>query len=225
MLRRFWRRREVPASRRAAGVTGDTPAADQAPVAERVKAQFSVALRQFQDKRYEDAAASFAAVEAACPPELTGLFVMAKSRRAGALLARKRWAEALAVFDELAADSGGFGSAALSPDAVPTIHWGRAVCLEQLGRLTEACKAVGPLIDEVGSGTTPAQREYVAGAYLLQARIAEARGRFDDAFKAVDAAITQCSNANDPRLKTVLREAEQMQQALRARVRALGAPG
>ena len=97
--------------------------------------------------------------------------------------------------------------------------WGRAVCLEELKRLTKAREAVADLIEEVGTGATATQRGYVAQAYLLQARTAEARGRFDEAFKAIEAAIAQCSGGNDPELMTMRQEAEHAQQALQWRVR------
>jgi hypothetical protein len=133
----------------------------------------------------------------------------------------RRYAEALAVFDELAADVGSDGRlrGESSSDQLPTVLWGRAVCLEHLGRLPAAREAVGRLIDEVGSGTTPKQRLYVGQAYLLQARTAEARGRFDEAAEGVNAAIRHCSSVDEPVLKAVLHEAEQMKAALQARVR------
>jgi tetratricopeptide (TPR) repeat protein len=189
--------------------------------AEEAKAQFHVALRQFKDRQYEQSAVSFARVEAACPEELTDYFVMAKSRRAGALFAMKRWADALSILDELVADSDRLVRFPRErrPDELATIYWTRAVCLEQVGRLPAACDAVGSLIGEVGSGTTPTQRLYVAGAYLLQAKAAEARRRFDEALKAVDAAIAQCSRGDEAELKSELHRAEEMRDRLRARVR------
>ena len=102
---------------------------------------------------------------------------------------------------------------------VASIYWGRAVCLEELKRLTKAREAVADLIEEVGTGATATQRGYVAQAYLLQARTAEARGRFDEASKATEAAIAQCSGGNDPELMTMRQEAEHAQQALQWRLR------
>ena len=107
----------------------------------------------------------------------------------------------------------------LFPDEVASVYWGRAVCLEQLGRLAEASRASSLLIEEVGSGATPTQRFYVAGVYVLQAKTAEAQGRFTDALRALDAAVAYCARFEDPDLKAPLHEAEQMQAAIRYRVR------
>jgi hypothetical protein len=92
-------------------------------------------------------------------------------------------------------------------------------CLAELGQLSAASRATADLIEEVGSGMTPVQRMCVAEAYKVQARSAEARGRFDEAVTALDAAIAHCSRNDDPDLRINLREAEQMKQSLQARVR------
>ena len=70
------------------------------------------------------------------------------------------------------------------PNEIPHIYWGRARALESLRRSSGALDAISALIEEVGSGATETQRSYVAGAYLLQARVAEERGRFDVAFRS-----------------------------------------
>jgi hypothetical protein len=91
--------------------------------------------------------------------------------------------------------------------------------LAELGQLSAACRTIADLIEEVGSGTTPIQRLCVAQAYMLQAKHAEARGQFDEAVKALDAAIAHCSRDDEPDLRKSLHEAEQMKQSLQARVR------
>ncbi len=195
--------------------------ADPAATRERLTERFLAAQEHYRNKLYEKAVAGFAAVEAGCLPGLASLFVMAKVRRGASFMALKRWGDALGVFDELAAEIDelpGFDRTRL-PDRVATIYWSRSVCLEQLGRMTEACARIADLIEEVGSGTTSTQRNWVASAYLLQARAAQARGRFDEAHRAIDAAITQCSGTDEPELRSTLHDAEQMKQALQARVR------
>ncbi len=194
---------------------------------------FFLGLRQLQEEEFEKAAATFGAVEAALlsvgteghvSSDLIAGFVSAKIRRAAAMLGMLRWDEALAIFEELFAEvqaRPGFVRDA-APDVVPSIYWGRAVCLKELGKLTEACAAVAPLIEAVGTGTTPTQRAYVAGAYLLQASAAEVGGRFGEALKAVEAAIAQCSGAKEPQLIATLHEAERRRQALTARDRSCG---
>ncbi len=179
------------------------------------------ALGQFQAHRYEEAAASFAAVEAECPPALTTFWVMAKTRRAGALFAMRRWGDALALLDELTADKESLAKIDRQrfPDEVATIYSTRAGCLEMLERWSEARKCVADLIEEVGSGITPTQRFYVADAYLLQAKAAVARRAFSTAFKAIDAALAQCASVDDPEIAKVRRQAEELQQSLQARVR------
>ncbi|MGO9900032.1 MAG: hypothetical protein ACLP0J_10130 [Solirubrobacteraceae bacterium] len=200
---------------RRAGAAADEPA-----TGERLKERFYIAMELYRNKQYEKAAASFAAIEAECSPGFEGIFVMAKARRGASLMALKRWREALRVYDEIVADSerlAAFDSE--RSDLIASIYWARPVCLEQLGRRTEACNRVADLIEAVGSGTTPTQRDYVAGAYLLQARAAEARGRFNEAERAINSAIAQCSRTDEPELRSTLHEAEQMKQSLHARVR------
>jgi hypothetical protein len=53
----------------------------------------------------------------------------------------------------------------------------------------------------------------------LQARVAEERGRFDVASRAIDEAIAQCAGGTEPELKAVLHDAAHMQQSLQARAR------
>ncbi len=195
-----------------------------------VHEHYFAAMREYKAKQYEQAAASFAAVEAECLPQLVVYFVQAKTRRAACFLARARWAEALAIFDELSAARetlAAFDRELLDPelsdsslvDEIATIYWSRCVCLEQLGRLREACARGAELIERVGTGTTPKQRSYVAGLYLLQAKYAVTRKQFNKAFKALDATIAQCSTTDTPDAKRTLREAEEMRRDLQARVR------
>ncbi len=205
----------LPKALRAGAAATDEPV-----TGERMEERFYAAMDLYRNKQYEQAAASFAAIEALCPPGVAGIFVSAKARRGASLMALQRWREALKVYDELVADSqrlAAFDSA--RSDLIASIYWARPVCLEQLGRRTEACNRVADLIEAVGSGTTPAQRNYVAGAYLLQARAAEARGRFSEAERAIDAAIAQCSRDDEPELRSTFHEAEQMKSAIQARVR------
>jgi len=179
------------------------------------------ALREFKAGRYEDAATSFAAVEAETPPTLTTFRVMAKNRRAGALFAMRRWNEALAVLDELAADKESLARIDRErfPDEVATLYSARSGCLEMLERWPEARDSVADLIKEVGSGNTPTQRFYVADAYLLEAKAAVARRAFSAAFKAIDAALAQSANSDDPQMTKVRRQAQELKQSLQARVR------
>jgi tetratricopeptide (TPR) repeat protein len=213
----------VTSSGSNSGVPKGTPEGDPNALKTRVREDFFAGLGQLQNEQFEAAAESFAALEAILPPHWTTQVVMAKSRRAAAFIGMRRWDEALALFDELIADPEALRRFPRDrfPDEVATIYWGRPVCLEQLGRLDEACDAVPALIEEVGSGTTATQREYVGGIYLLQAKAAEANGQFDRALKAVDAAITHCSRTDDPQLKTLLQDATEMRVALQQKTSGL----
>jgi tetratricopeptide (TPR) repeat protein len=221
VVRRFWRKASASIESTDAGMREGMPAAGEVATGGGFDELFSVGLRQLQTREFEAAAASFAAADAALPPNLRNRHVMAKSRQAAALLGMARWREALAVFDELVADRQTLANFPREqfPDEVASIYWGRAVCLEEVKQPTKARSAVADLIEEVGTGATATQCGYVAQAYLLQARTAEAGGRFDEALKATEAAITQCSGRSEPELTTVRHEAEQAQQALRWRVR------
>jgi hypothetical protein len=186
-----------------------------------LKEHFIAALGQLRAGRYSEAAASFAAVEAECPPTFTTYRVLAKSRRAGALFALRRWSEALVLLDELVADTGSLATIDRQrfPDEVATIYAARAGCLEMLKLWTRARDSVADLIAEVGSGETPRQRFYVADGYLLQAKAALARREFSTAFRAIEAAITQCESVEYPGVAKVRRQAEELQQSVQARVR------
>ena len=129
-----------------------------------------------------------------------------RNRRAAALYTVKRWNESLAVLDGLISDMRKLEAAGLGhvfqsedrPDEIPTIYWTRAVCLDELGRRTEARDAIGDLIEQIGSGATPTQRAYLGDAYVLQARIAESQGQHAQASAAVDAALRHSERYDEP---------------------------
>jgi tetratricopeptide (TPR) repeat protein len=220
-VRRFWRKAGGSTTSVKAGMPEGMPAVGDGSTGGRFDELFSLGLRHLRAREFEAAAASFAAADAELPPNFRNRHVMAKSRQAAALLGMARWSEALAVLDQLVADRETLADFPREqfPDEVASVYWGRAVCLEELKRLAKAREAVADLIEEVGTGATATQCGYVAQAYLLQARTAEARGRFDEAFNAIEAAIAQCSGRNEPEMTTIRHEAEQAQQALQWRVR------
>lgn len=176
------------------------------------------------------AAKTFAAAEAEMErvPGMFRMLVLLRARYGWTLYELRRPDLALEVFDRAIAviekvkAAGAFEDnddfRVRRPDEIAHIYWGRARSLESVRRVDEALDAIAALIQEVGSGATSVQRSYVADAYLMQARIAEKRGRFDVAFKAIDQAIARCAGHDEPELKESLRDAEQMQQSLRARV-------
>ena len=220
-MTRFSRRlRNAQTQGAASGIT-EGPATPQRP--EVVKQHFMAALAQFKAGRYEDAVASFAAVEAESPPALTTYRVLAKARRAGALFALNRWSDALVLLDELVADKESLAKINRErfPDEVATIYSARAGCLEMLQRWPEARECVTDLIEEVQDGNTPTQRFYLADAYLLRAKAAVARRDFSTAFAAIDASLAQCASGNDDQTTKVRRQAEELYESLKARVRTI----
>jgi tetratricopeptide (TPR) repeat protein len=191
---------------------------------------FFRAQEQFQNGDLENAAETFAATEAEMerfPEMFFQALILARARYGWCLYYLERPDRALEVFDRAIASIERIDPTGVldefrtrRPNEIPHIHWGRARALESLRRSSAALEAIPALIEEVGSGATETQRSYVAGAYLLQARVAEKRGRFDVALRAIDEATAQCAGGNEPELKAVLHDAEQMQRALRARVQA-----
>jgi tetratricopeptide (TPR) repeat protein len=175
-----------------------------------------------QRRRFEQAAAEFAAAEEGFSQYLTHYESagIARVRRAVALGSLQRYDEALEILDALIASPISFPD---FPDELPSIYWSRAVYLQQLGRVDEADGAAEELLAKAGSGATPKQRGFVAQAFLLQAQSAEATGRLDDALAAAEAAIAQCSIVENPsRRSEVLGAAEPLRASLLERVKRAG---
>lgn len=126
--------------------------------------------------------------------------------------------EAAALLDELASGKDALAKIVRdSPqtDEVAAIYSTRILCHEELGHWPKVHGCVADLINEVGSGSTPAQRRYVAMAYLSQARAARAQRRYDVAAVALDAAVTQSATVpGHPTMQALRREAQQRERDL-----------
>lgn len=79
-------------------------------------------------------------------------------------------------------------------DELAAVFWSRLVCLDELGRFDEVGPALSALIDQVGSGQTVAQRNWLSGAYLLYAKAAAIGGEYRQANEAIDATLRLCSS-------------------------------
>lgn len=211
------------------GGPGGPPDDDGDAAWERGNELFFRAQEQFQSGDLKNAAETFAATEAQMdrfPEMFFQALILARARYGWCLYDLKRPDLALEVFDRAIAFIGKIDPEGIldefrkrRPNEIPHIYWGRARALESLRRSSAALDAIPALIEEVGTGATETQRSYVAGAYLLQARVAEERGRFDVASRAIDEAIAQCAGGTEPELKAVLHDAAHMQQSLQARAR------
>ncbi len=142
-------------------------------------------------------------------------------RRGFSLFRVRRLDEALEIFDRLVADQKKLKAAELDvfprdrwPDELPALYWSRAMCLNALGRLLEARDALPDLIEEIGSGTTPTQREYLGGAYILQAKVAESEGDYEQALRALDAVLAHCGRYDEEWVDRLRQPAERQKKIL-----------
>lgn len=182
--------------------------------------RFSIALKKLQNNELTDALSAFQALEAEVPTTWANHIIMLRNRQVTALLKQEQWGEALSVLVDLIAHTENLEEFDRErfPNEIASTFWARCVCLEQLDRLQEASHAIAGLIEEVGSGATDVQREYLAEAHLLSARAARAQSRLVDALAEADAAIATCQRFEQPVVTTTLGDAKRMRQQLLAEI-------
>jgi tetratricopeptide (TPR) repeat protein len=224
-MRGWWREPEPEPEPPGTVAPTNQPGAPPSP--ERLIEHFKAAHEIFRAQRYAEAVEAYAAVEAESRfDRVTNVRVLAARGRAVALMQLDRHAEAAALLDELVRDKEALAKIVRdspSTRVVEQIHFIRVCCHEKLGRWPMVQRSVADLINEVGTGRTPHEREDVAEAFMSLAQAATAQRRYDAAARALDAALRQAATAPDnEKMLALRREAQQRQRAL-PKIRRAGA--